>query len=580
MYLNYWPLVDYEKYVNFIVSKVHEFFDKSEGNQLYPSNEWCAEQLLITFEKFQSNITPAKIIDEIVSKWRNMNNAFVPPKKNDLLFCKINSIDYYPNSKTPILNLSIVNSSQKIGLWLNPSQAKIFKCFNSSNSQFEYDNPIAKLMNPGRNIRLITSMVLNDYYMLPIKCILLELNGGSAFDLNWFKDNVKFNIINSLMLKTYKTDFIFVKVIEKKENSFFVKDDSIKSLIELPLDRTEVDYYKLIDRGDMILIWKPKYTRNPFSIHLSKESIIIRGPSLDYENNQQKMGKIMICGIVDSIVHHCNNIEWMGCSITILTSYNNSSQTEISKSDNEKYKRKTIKFSNKTPYTQKKILSSIQNGHFIYLFNLFIEDTSTYKFSHGSSIYNLNAISSFLDSMVFCPVSIKNILGYTSGIIRASIVQLNIFEAIIHIDCNCAVDKNTVCARCLTQITGRTEKVMLIHALVDDGSDLLDLYGYSTTFDLLGIDIKDWTTLPLEVKEKLLYNELGRELVFFISQTNPIDFNIGKGADVWRVDLFSEGCEETNRVCKFLTDNLNDENSRYIVGSYGDSLFHNPNLPI
>lgn len=547
MYLHYSPLVDYEKYVDLIVEKVQDFLKPAPSKHLIdrPTPEWAAEQLLITFQRFQSNITPARIIDSIVEKWRSIKHEFTPPKVKDIILCNINSIDYYSDSQTPVLNLSLNNSTQGFNLWLHES---IIQFVHTS------------ILSPSRKIRFISSQILNDSFMLPVRCVIFELNDGSISDLNWAKENAQKNTLLSLRSSKKQPNAVIVNIINKTETSFMVKDDSISEPIELILKSQEQDYLKLLDEYDIILIWKPIICLNPFCIELSSKSAIFRAPVPKMGQNQRE---IMKCGVVDSIGHYTSNDEWTGCQMDII------SKGGI---------RNTILFSQETNYYYKKILSTLQIGHFTYIFHLVGYDENTYRFSKESTIYNLNTITSFLDSMVVRPIPITKLYDYSSGIVRAVIISIEIKRATIHFDCGCQVNDRNFCQRCLSSIEGRFKNVILNKVTIDDGSDILTVYGFSSEFNLIGIDISEWETLSQKVKDEIIGHFIGKEYVFFLTKANPADFNMDevkmKGEFIWRVDTFSEGKEETKRAVRFLVDHFkSNSNEKYQVGSIGDSPF-------
>ena len=547
LYLNYTPLVNYEKYVDSIVEKIRDFLKPAPSRHLIdrPTPEWAAEQLLLTFQRFQSNITPARIIDSIVEKWRSIKHEFTPPKINDVILCNINSIDYYSESQTPVLNLSLNNSTQEFSMWLHKS---VLQFIHTS------------ILSPSRKIRFLASNILNDYFMLPVRCIVFELNDGSLTDLNWAKENAQKNTLLSVRSSKRSPNAIIVNIVDKTESSFMIKDDSISEPIELILKSQEHDYLKLLDEHDIILVWKPVVYRNPYCFELSSESAIFRAPIPKAGQNQRE---IMKCGVVDSICHYTSNNEWTGCQIDLIT------KGGI---------RATILFSQETNYYYKKIVSTLQIGHFAYLFHLITYDDSTFRFSKGSTIYNLNTITSFLDSMIVRPIPIASLYKYTSGVVRAVILKIKIKRATIHFDCGCQVNDKNFCPKCLTSSEGRVKNVILNKVTIDDGSGVLTVYGFSTDFNLIGIEISEWESLSQKVKNEIIGHFIGKEYVFFLTRANLLDFDLDeskmKDQNIWRVDTFSEGKEETKRAVRFLVDHFKSGSyERYKVGSCGESPF-------
>lgn len=547
MYHHYIPLVDYEKYVDYIVEKVQEFLKPAPSKHAIdrPTPEWAAEQLLLTFQKYQSIITPARIIDTIVEKWRSIKHEFTPPKINDIILCNINSIDYYSGSQTPVLNLSLNNSTQGFCLWLHQS---ILQFIHSP------------ILSPSRKIRFLASNILNDYFMLPVRCIIVELNDGSLFDLNWVKENAQKNTLITVKNSQKSPNAIIVKIINKTESSFMIKDDTINEPIELLLKTQELDYLKLLDESDIIMVWKPVVYQNPFVISLSSESVIFRAPVPNIGRNQRE---IMKCGVVDSVGHFTSGNEWMGCQIDIIT---------------KGAQRIAILFSNQTSYYYKKILSTLRIGHFSYFFHLVALNEKTFKFSRDSTVYNLNIIPSFLDSMIARPIPIKEIFEYTSAIVRAVILKIDIQTANIHIDCGCQVNDDNFCQRCQSNSNGRIKKVILNKVTIEDGSESLTIYGFSSDFNLIGFDASEWELFSQKVKTEIINHFIGQEYVFFLTRSDYRDFNINekekKSDFIWRVDTFSEGKEETKRVARCLIDHLNSNSTKdYQVGFCGNSPF-------
>ncbi|OHS96535.1 hypothetical protein TRFO_09928 [Tritrichomonas foetus] len=568
MFGNYAPLVDYEKYVISRADKVQQYLNPPSSSHFVdcPTPEWAAEQLLLTFEKFQSHITKTKLTDEIVSKWRSIKHEYKMPKNGDIVLCRINSVDYYDNSNKPVLNLSPSYSQQKFGLWLHPSLL-----------QFIDANKFPTIFSPSRQIRFVASQILNDYFMLPVRCVVLELNSGSINDLKFVKENSQPNILHSLNYSnidhsksgqsttlTKSPISLFVQVVDKTESSFLVQDDSINDPIEFILQNQEKNYLKLINESDFILIWRPVILNNPLSILCSHETVIFRAPQLDdYEYHHERS----ICGVIDSIVHFTLGIEWNGCQIELITKNNN---------------RKIIVFTKQTQYNSKKVLSTLQIGHFAYFFHLIrnSQDYDSFLFKNESTLFNLNILTSFLESGIIRPIPIFTLINnFTSGVVRATILNIEISESLIHIDCNCAVDKHSFCQRCLSNVNGRCLNIMLIKVTLDDGNlhclNTLTAFGYSSSFNLLGFDIDDWNHLKPNEKNEILRKIVGKELVFFLSKCNPLDFNMGASDEVWRVDAFSEGQEETKRTVKYLMNNLLSDTNKYQIGCCGESKYQN-----
>ena len=113
---------------------------------------------------------------------------------------------------------------------------------------------------------------------------------------------------------------------------------------------------------------------------------------------------------------------------------------------------------------------------------------------------------------------------------------------------------------------------------IDDGSEILTVYGFSSEFNLLGVDPPEWESIGPNVQNEIISNFIGLEFVFFLTRANPLDFNMNeiekKGQIIWRVDTFSEGKEETKRTVRYLIDILQpDSNEEYQVGSCGKLPF-------
>lgn len=544
VYRKYFPLVDYEGYVNYIIDAVNNFLQPNENQRATdrPTPEWAAEQLLQTFQQFQTNITPARITDTIVHKWRKFQHQFCLPEPGDLVSCTIESIDHYANSTHPVLNLKIKNSKQNLSLWIHPS----IRPFIDS-----------KILSPSRQIRFLSSQIINDSYLLPIRCIIFELNYGSSSDLQWARSHVQPNLLMSLRSSINKPKAIIVQIVGKTNSSLLIKDDTIHEAIELHLRPSELDYLKLLDENDFIIIWKPIIQTDPFSLELSSETVIFRAPILTTNDgvNQREMMK---CGIVDSIVHICNDEEWTGAQVDLIAK--NGDKT-------------TVIFSKQTGFDQKKSLSTLKIGHFAYFFHLISFIDSTYRFGPQSIVYNLNIIPSFVDSMVIRPIPIASLVNYTSGVVRAAITHLEIKKVTIHLDCGC-VTSNDFCKMCNIDATYRCKKIMEMIITIDDGSENLQVHGLSNMCNLTGIDIQEWKSYEETTKNEIIHSFIGKEYILFLSKCKPIEFNVSEDGFIWRIDTYSEGMEETKRTVRFLIDHLNIKPPPpYQIGDSGASPF-------
>ncbi|KAH0788946.1 hypothetical protein GPJ56_007158 [Histomonas meleagridis] len=424
--------------------------------------------------------------------------------------------------------------------------------FHDSLSQF-IDTPILK---QNRKLRMISSHFINDV-MLPKRSILIEMENDEE-DFRWVNEHKVLNVLQWTHSRN-APDSLLVQIYSKTEHGFLVQDDSTIEPIELVLSQDEIDYLRLLEVNDLILIWKPLITDEPKQIEFSSSSIILRLPILsqsEYEDSHD----ISFYGIIESIAHSVHKTEWTGCQFDLITKGN---------------QRKTVIFEKTVPFNIKKQLSSIREGHFVWLFHLVIDSDGMYLFYENSTLFNLNIIRGFMNSMIITPISIHSLLNFTSGLIKGIITDLKLRSVIVHTDCGCVINSETLsCPRCMINAGGRRSKLLLYHVYIEDGSiEEFDAFGLSNTFDILGYDGDDWESQVADVKEKIIRKTIGKEYVFFVSNADASEFGI-KNYDeqVWRIDTYEEGSVETNKEIRYLIDIIKNE-QKYEVGNCGCSKF-------
>lgn len=537
------PLVDYQKYVNYLVSHINGFLNPPNSLRKMdcPTPDWASEQLFILFFRLRDNLTPSYLIDSIVTKWRNYQHEINLPKEKEMILCMLKSIDSFLNGNNPVFRLSIPNSKIEFYLWIHESMKQFIN---------------TTILKKNRKIRIIANHII-DNVMLPKQSILIELDDTKE-DLIWVKEHCTINILQWTNMRNLQ-DAIFVQVCDKKENSLFIQDDSTKVPIEVKLRIDDLDYLELLQIGDFILIWKPEMNNNK-QIILNQNTVILRMPVLMEDKKIIDPYDISICGIVTNISHNVNKLEWTGCNIEIL----NNNQ------------RKILFIPKSIDFNVKKLISIIRENHFIWAFHIYYNEGNSYNFNDKSTIYDLNVIDGFLSSMIATPISIHFIFNYLSGLVKGVITNITISTIIIHLDCGSSIDQSFNCSRCSIDVSGRRSRVLLYHVNIDDGSyEQFDAYGTSLTFDIFGYDANDWESQEEPIKKKLIRSFLGKEFVFFVSRANPSEFGIRDTAEhVWRIDRYLDGREENSRTIKYLVDVLRNDKP-YQVGNCGNSIFQN-----
>lgn len=517
------------------------FFNKSRDQFSSPSVPWVTEELLTILTSIPTNITPGKITDMIVTKWRDVVHELRPPKRGEPFLCTVQGCETYQNSK-PVLRVSPPNSKQSLCLWLHESLIQFVG---------------TAILAPGRQLRMISGELIHDTFMTPIRAVIVEMSLGRNSDYLWVKRTCQPNILSTLNSQS-TVNAIMVKVVDKNPHCLFVKDDSVSDPIKLELTEKELDYASLLKIDDIVIIWRPDVNGDPVRLSFTDKTVIIRLPILHSEVTDPR--DVCLCGIVNTISYSVRRGEWIGCQLDIID------RNDI---------RRTVVCPTSTSCEQKRVLASIRDGHFVYFFHLLASngEDSVLKFTDGSTIYNMNCMVTLVESMVARPIPISKISFYLSGVVRAEIVEFEVILADIHIDCGCVIS-DLFCPKCGSEVEGRIKKEAVLRLTIDDGSLNLTAYGTSATVDFFVYDGNDWSSQLEFHKNKVIREKIGSEWVFFLSRCSRSEFG-GKEDAMWRIDKVIRGRDETARTIRVLIGNL-QSGEPYEIASCGRSMFNNP----
>ena len=538
--------MNYNKYIKYLTARVHSFLGsptRGVAGDSAPAPSWVAEQLLCVLTQIPSNVTPAKMTDMIVAKWRDVVHELRPPKKGEAFVCTVQACETFRDSRNPVLRVSPPSSKQCLRLWLHESMVQFVG---------------TTILAAGRQLRMIASDLIHDTFMLPVRAIVIEMGLGRKSDYLWVKRQCQPNMLAQLRAQS-EVDAIMVKVIDKQDDCLFVKDDSVKTPMKVELDSKVIDYSCLLRIDDVIVIWRPELRGDPLRIEFGEKTAILRLPMLHREEMDCRDAHVN--GVVDTISYSVNSGEWLGCQVDVLETSGT---------------RRTIVFPRSTLCEQKMILRSVRSGHFIYLFHLLTssDNKNILTFTDESVLYNVNSFVSLVESMVVRPVPISLVAGYLSGVIRAVIIEFDVSLAEIHIDCGCVLQDEHFCPKCGAQVDGRQRQEMLLRFLLDDGSlDCLTAYGTPSTVAMFKYDAQDWVSQPDFQKTRAIKAFIGSEWIFFVSRSAPLEFG-EKDGPLWRIDNISRGTDETPRTVRSLLGTL-ESGDQYIVGTCGTSMFTN-----
>ena len=465
---------NYQEYINttaVAISKNILVNKYSEADSHFLS--WIREQVLKILLNNPIHIPPAYLCSLVQSEWIKVKSARSEPKNEQIV-------------EVSVLGKRTINNENLF----------YEVCIKNTNNKFIIQIPNSLLSHPYLFLQNSFTMTLESQriiqnIMIQPKCFVIDLDKDSFIDLQGLLDT--FNVEEDLSTFTRDSppSSFIVRILEESEDGFYIGNDYSPVTRTLFFHQPFLSYRNIIKVGDVIMIINSKCTiddeKNEDLICPDENTIFIR-----FKRNSHAGQEIEVSGVIIEIQQYFNTYGWNGCRVTIRTD------------EGEIIGIKTDKF---IASKYKSIFYSMKPSHYVWFFHC-ISDTleSDYIFSRHSSVFDVNMIEGFYESLIVPRIPIFLSKKCSSLIVRAVILSVDIEKVTIHDECETILSQPEHCSKCAHATDGRVHETLYFDMNIDDGTGSINVFSLLDHFFISHMSIIDFNNKELtqgQIKNRL-----------------------------------------------------------------------------
>ena len=439
---------------------------------------WIREQVLKILSNNPIHIPPPYLCSLIHSEWIRIKSERVQPKNEQ------------------IVEVSVLGKKT-----INQNELFYEVCIKNTDNKFIIQIPHSLLSYPYLFLQNTFVMTFESQrtiqnIMLQPKCFVIELDKESYIDLQSLLDTISIEEDLSAFTRDSPPTSFIVQILDELDDGFCIGNDFSPKTRTLFFHEQFSAYRNILKVGDVLMIINLVCTidddNNQDLLCPDENTIFIR-----FKRSSTSIAQdIEVSGVVLDIKHSFNSYGWNGCQISIQTDDGETIGIQANKFIASKYK---------------SIFYAMKTYHYVWFFHCLSDPLEVdYQFSHHSSVYDLNMIQSFYESLIVPKIPICFSSKCSSLIVRAVILSMEIKKVTIHNECESILVQTHQCPKCSHPTDGRVHETLFFDINLDDGTGTLQVYALLDHFFISHMSIDDFNKKELtqsQIRSKLKEQE-------------------------------------------------------------------------
>jgi hypothetical protein len=517
-------LVDLQEFLRLEHAAIHRYLDDS-GDSAADDPDLPAhisEYVLELFTTWATGITPTMIRQSVLNKLcTTRTNRRVDPDDSShawVLRGVIHSVGHFPEQDAATLFVQQETSEHVIAVAAHGALLPHLK---------------ARLWE-GRRISF-ANVFFSNQHMIPTQTVVIDLERRKT-DVDFVVGSTaSFSLRN--LSAAQPPGALLLRIQGKTETGIVFSDGN--QLVELHLERGQLDLRRLLCFGDVIVLYRPwvrQIEAEVPSLVYGPSTVIFRVPAVtrglkgssQISQHRHSFGQDGLAfrnmancrsvqGTVDRITHIADSSE-----LTLCDSHGHSVTVSVGWAD--------------CNYEMQKALTLVRRSHYLWIFGLNESVSKVLNFTNETTMFNPGLMYSIIASDIVTPQDLSFLGRFESFVARAIVIGLDCQVITVQEVCKGALSRNGTCSVCAQRgCTGRKELVLFI--AIDDGScDAVEVAALGSKLPFWGVTVARWETVDVEDRKALIRQLVGREFVFVLSQCDETEFGETRNPVTWRVD--------------------------------------------